>query len=66
MLFPSPTNTILRPSSLPQCSTIVSASASTWHGWLKSVSPFTTGTVDAAERASISLCANRRAMMTSL
>ena len=46
-------------------SSIVSASATIWHGWLKSVSPLITGTLACSASSRMSLCAKSRAMMTS-
>ncbi|MNT27290.1 hypothetical protein D3C72_1629150 [compost metagenome] len=42
------------PSIGPRCSSIVSRSARIWHGWLRSVRPLTTGTVETRAKRSTS------------
>ena len=50
-LFPSPTKANVSPSSRPTCRRSVYRSASAWHGWLKSLSALTTGTLENVQLA---------------
>ncbi len=64
-LFESPTYTILSPSSLPLCSSIVIISAIIWHGCRKSDRPLITGTVACSANSLTSLWPNTLAIITS-
>ena len=57
---PSPTNASRRPATSPNTSSIVSKSASAWHGWCSSERAFTTGTVAQCASSSTVSCANVR------
>ena len=64
----SPTNTTVQSSSsLPggRCSDMVRRSQTAWVGWLKSVRPLMTGTLEAAASWSTVSCLSVRASITS-
>ena len=53
-LWPSPTQAMVRPATGPRCSSKVCRSAMIWQGWLLSVRPLITGTLEYCAKRSTS------------